>query len=153
MIVKLFNEDNGLFSLLAVVWRKEAQVYLLLSTVGHYSLFPLLFTPLENYIKVSLFLLHSVYAFHKLSSLFDITNGRTSLPLLSLAESLYVFSLSGLLLFDYVFYPMLGLSSKFPFLPLMLTSVHCSVGVLYCWLRYYWHFVNMDESNRKRKAY
>lgn len=140
--------------LLAVVWRKEAQVYLLLSTVGHYSLFPLLFTPLENYIKVTLFLLHSVYAFQKLSSLFDITNGRHySLPLLSVAESLYVFSLSGLLLFDYILYPSLGLASTLPFLPLMLTSVHCAVGVLYCWLRYYWHFVNMDETNRKRKAY
>ncbi|XP_054256992.1 probable dolichyl pyrophosphate Glc1Man9GlcNAc2 alpha-1,3-glucosyltransferase [Macrosteles quadrilineatus] len=139
-------------TLLAVVWRKEAQVYLLLSTVGHFSLFPLLFTPSENYIKVVLFLLHSVYAFQKLSSLFDITEGR-HLPLLSVAESLYVFSLAALFVTEYAVFPLIGLTAKYPFLPLMLTSVHCAMGVLYCWLRYYWHFMTMDKTNRKRKAY
>lgn len=90
------------------MWRKEAQVYLLLSTVGHYSLFPLLFTPIENCIKVVLFLLHSIYAFQKLSSLFDITNGRQVLPLLTAAESLYVLSLSGLFTFEKLVFPVLG---------------------------------------------
>ncbi|XP_046665129.1 probable dolichyl pyrophosphate Glc1Man9GlcNAc2 alpha-1,3-glucosyltransferase [Homalodisca vitripennis] len=140
-------------TLLAVVWRREAQTYLLLCTVGHFSLFPLLFTPMENCIKVCLFLLHCIYAFQKLSSLFDITDSRHSLPLLSLPESLYVFSLSVLSLFEYVVFPLSSLSKSYPFLPLMLISVHCAVGVLYCWLQYYWHFVTMDKASRKRKAY
>ncbi|XP_075234223.1 ALG6/ALG8 family glucosyltransferase xit isoform X2 [Lycorma delicatula] len=49
-------------SVMAVVWRKEAEIYLMMSTVGHYSLFPLLFTPFEQIIKVC-YLLLEIYSF------------------------------------------------------------------------------------------
>lgn len=139
--------------LLAVVWRKEAEVYLLLSTIGHYSLFPLLFTPFELPLKVLLFLIHSVYAFLKLSNLFDVQDCKLCLPLLTKIESTYILGLGGVFLFENVIHPLLGWTNVYPFLPLMLTSVYCSIGIFYSWIRYYWHFLQMNEINHKRKAY
>ncbi|XP_066998820.2 dolichyl pyrophosphate Glc1Man9GlcNAc2 alpha-1,3-glucosyltransferase isoform X2 [Anabrus simplex] len=141
-------------SLLAVVWKKEAQVYLLFATVGHYSLFPLLFTSFELPIKVLLLVIHSTYAFINLSNLFDLQQHRSfSLPLLSTWESLYVLGLIPLFLFENVVYPWSGLDTRLPFLALMLTSVYCSVGVTYSWIKYYWHFLTINEVNHKRKAH
>lgn len=141
-------------TLMAVVWRKEAQVYILLCIVGHYSLFPLLFTPFELPIKVLLLLIHSLYAVQNLSNLFDIKHNMTfTLPLLSKLESVYVLCLVLLFTYENVIHPLLGWKDKYPFLPLMLTSVYCAMGVLYCWVKYYWHFITMNETNHKRKAY
>ncbi|KAJ1526081.1 hypothetical protein ONE63_009246 [Megalurothrips usitatus] len=139
-------------TVLAVVWRREAQIYLILSTVGHYSLFPLLFTPFELPIKVSLLLIHAIYAFLNLSHLFALDKPAASwtLPLLNRAESLYLVGLVPLFLFEQILHPALGLDKRFPFLPLMLTSGYCACGVLYCFLQYYWHFMKMSGSNHKR---
>jgi alpha-1,3-glucosyltransferase len=63
------NFDSILFcSLLAVLWRKEAQIFLLLSTIGHYSLTPLLFTPLEvkfpfGILLIFHYMLHSQFSY------------------------------------------------------------------------------------------
>lgn len=139
---------------MAVVWRKEAQVYILLCIVGHYSLFPLLFTPFELIIKVLLLLIHSLYAVQNLSNLFDIKQSMTfALPLLSKLESMYIVCLIFLFIYENVIHTLLGWKDKYPFLPLMLTSVYCAIGVFYCWVKYYWHFITMNETNHKRKAY
>jgi alpha-1,3-glucosyltransferase len=140
-------------SFMAVIWKKEAQMYVLLATVGHYSLFPLLYTAFELPIKVLLLLLHSSYAFLNLASLFDIKKCSLCLPLLSGLESAYLLGLIPLFVFENVAHPLLGLEKRLPFLPLMLTSVYCGVGVLYFWLKYYWHFLTISETNHKRKEH
>ncbi|KAG8222357.1 hypothetical protein J437_LFUL015953 [Ladona fulva] len=140
-------------SLLAVVWKREAEVYLLLSTVGHYSLFPLLFTPFEIPIKVLLLLLHSLYAYISLSNLFHIPRKLSMVPFLSRVESLYLMGLLPLFLYENIFQSSLGFDKRYPFLPLMLTSAYCAIGITYCWLKYYLHFVTMSEVIHKRKAY
>lgn len=141
------------FSFMAVIWKKEAQMYVFLATVGHYSLFPLLFTAFELPIKVLLLVLHSSYAFFNLASLFDMKKCSLCLPLLSGLESVYILGLVPLFVFENVILPLLGLNTRLPFLPLMLTSVYCAVGVLYFWLKYYWHFLTTSEVNHKRKAH
>lgn len=141
------------FSFMAVIWKKEAQMYVLLSTVGHYSLFPLLFTAFELPVKVLLLLLHSSYAFLNLANLFDTKKCSLYLPLLNGLESVYLLGLFPLFVFENVIHPLLGLNTRLPFLPLMLTSVYCAVGVLYFWLKYYWHFLTTSEINHKRKAH
>nr|CAD7423113.1 unnamed protein product [Timema monikensis] len=128
-------------SLMAVVWRKEAQIFVLLITVGHYSLFPLLFTGFEIPLKVLFLLVHSSYAFISLSNLFDTSHATLSLPLLSVPESLYLLGLVPLFIYECFVHPLSGLDATLPFLPLMLTSVYCAVGISYCWLKYYWHFL------------
>ncbi|KAF3840487.1 hypothetical protein F7725_006349 [Dissostichus mawsoni] len=56
-------------SLLAVQNREDAGIFLLLSTTGHYSLFPLLFTCAELPIKVLLMLMFTLYSFSALRHL------------------------------------------------------------------------------------
>lgn len=142
-------------TVLAVVWRREAQIYLILSTAGHYSLFPLLFTAFELPIKVLLLLIHAIYAFLNLSHLFALDKPAASwtLPLLTRIESLYLVGLLPLFLFEQVVHPALGWGDRFPFLPLMITSAYCACGVLYCFLQYYCHFMKMSGSNHKRKTH
>lgn len=142
-------------SLMAVVWKKEAQAYLLLAVAGHYSLFPLIFTAAELPIKILLLLLHSVYSFFSLSGLFDVQGmERTwALPLMSKAESAYLFGLFPLFIFETVVHSLLNLKTSLPFLPLLLTSVYCSIGIIYAWLKYYQHFLSTNEVNHKRKAH
>lgn len=146
---------NVCFRVLAVVWRREAQIYLILSTAGHYSLFPLLFTAFELPIKVLLLLIHALYAFLNLSHLFALDKPAASwtLPLLNRIESLYLVGLLPLFLFEQVVHPALGWSDRFPFLPLLFTSAYCACGVSYCFLQYYWHFMKMSGSNHKRKTH
>lgn len=140
---------------LAVVWRREAQIYLILSIVGHYSLFPLIFTLFELPIKVLFLMIHAIYAFRNLSHLFALDKPAASwtLPLLNRSESLYLVGLLPLFLFDQFLYPCFALSKRFSFVPLMLTSVYCAFGVCYCFVQYYSHFMQMSGSNHKRKTH
>ncbi|KAM5245622.1 dolichyl pyrophosphate Glc1Man9GlcNAc2 alpha-1,3-glucosyltransferase isoform 3-T3 [Ctenodactylus gundi] len=57
-------------SLLAVEKAEEASIFLILTTTGHYSLFPLLFTAPELPIKILLMLLFTVYSISSLRMLF-----------------------------------------------------------------------------------
>lgn len=124
----------------------DAKIFLILSTVGHYSLFPLLFPPSLIFVKVLLMLLYTSYSFYSLYKIhLSNLHSKYTLPMLSIFESLYILGLSGVFLYENVVHKMLGLESKLPFLPLMLTSFYCAVGVIYCWGRYYIYFVKMDN--------
>lgn len=138
-------------SILAVTEAGDAKVFLLLSTVGHYSLFPLLFPPSLLAMKVLLLLTYTIYAFQSLSSLCPLLIGKCTLPLLNYGESLYVLGLIPLFIYDNVIHNGLGLNKSLPFLPLMLTSVYCSVGVIYCWLRYYVYFIRKNNLYVEKK--
>eukprot|EP00058_Branchiostoma_floridae_P025805 XP_002611295.1 hypothetical protein BRAFLDRAFT_210949 [Branchiostoma floridae] len=121
-------------SLLAVESRQDGQVFLLLSTCGHLSLFPLLFTQAETPSKVCLMLMFSLFAFMALGSL----HGRPyCLPLLSPVETAYIIGLVLLQLYCSLGHHALGLTTRLPFLPLMLTSVYCALGVMGSWLKFY----------------
>ncbi|XP_069134127.1 dolichyl pyrophosphate Glc1Man9GlcNAc2 alpha-1,3-glucosyltransferase-like [Argopecten irradians] len=122
-------------SLLVIEKKKDAQLFLILSTVGHYSLFPLLFTPAESVIKVALVLIFTLYAFTSLGNVYRFP-WTIPLPLLSKLESVYVLGIVPLELFNSLGHPLLF--RRLPFLPLMLTSVYCAIGVTYCWLKFYW---------------
>ncbi|XP_065201246.1 probable dolichyl pyrophosphate Glc1Man9GlcNAc2 alpha-1,3-glucosyltransferase [Planococcus citri] len=140
-------------TLMSVIWRKEAVIFLILSTVGHYSVFPLLYEQFELVTKVSITLIYSVYAFCNLPQLYNVKRSSFSFSLLNHFETLYIFSLSLLFLYEHCFQYMLGLDKKYPFLPLMFTSVHNSCGVIYCYVAYYWYYLKLQDSNHKRKAY
>ncbi|KAF2879822.1 hypothetical protein ILUMI_26349 [Ignelater luminosus] len=129
-------------SILSVVEAGDAKTFLLLSTVGHYSLFPLLFPNSLLLIKVTLYVLYSCYAFYSLFKMYPLHLCKYSLPLLNSLESLYLIGLIPLFLYENIFHHMFSLSASLPFLPLMLTSVYCSFGVTYSWLKYYIYFLN-----------
>jgi len=152
-------------SLLAAENHAYFRTFLLASCAGVFSLFPLIFTPAETFVKI-------VYSVLWAYFVFDPLNRRvywfpTSLPLviLDLLEKIYLAGFPLLQLFFTIF-PLLTRSSfttfsqqppcKIPFvcpelepaevqplesldnlefLPLMLTSVYCAVGLVWAFLR------------------
>ncbi|OCT93293.1 hypothetical protein XELAEV_18016359mg [Xenopus laevis] len=117
-------------SILSVTSAKDAGIFLVLSTTGHFSLFPLLFTSPELPIKVLLMLIYTVFSISSLRAMF-----RRERALLSWLETLYLWGLVPLGAFCEVVYPLTPWHQHLPFVPLLLTSVYCSLGVSYSWVR------------------
>jgi alpha-1,3-glucosyltransferase len=59
------------------------------------------------------------------------------IPLLTVPESVYLAGLLPLELYCSAIHYLLRLHLKLPFLPLLLTSLYCSVGVIYAFVRFY----------------
>ncbi|GAB1610567.1 probable dolichyl pyrophosphate Glc1Man9GlcNAc2 alpha-1,3-glucosyltransferase [Argonauta hians] len=135
-------------SLLVVSHQHYAQIFLVVSTTGHYSLFPLLFTKPEIPIMVCLMLAYALFAFLCLSYLHGNNTKKFRLPLLCFTESLYIVAILPLELFNSILFPRTLLAARLPFLPLMLTSVYCSLGLLHSWLKcYYYYFTKTSSSS------
>ncbi|NXC15683.1 ALG8 glucosyltransferase, partial [Corythaeola cristata] len=117
-------------SLLSVQRAKDAGVYLILTTTGHFSLFPLLFTP-----PGKLFLINIMYL--KLYFVFFNSSDRRERPLLNWLEAIYLIQLVPLEVFCEIIFPLTPWKQHFPFVPLLLTSVYCALGVTYAWLKLY----------------
>lgn len=111
-------------AVLATTSRQEASYYLLASSTGHLSLFPLLFQPRELPTKILLHLSHFLLA--------ALLLPRVPLQLL---EKLYLLLSLPLALYAELLHPLLGLGTSLPFLPLLLYSLYCSVGLFSTYLR------------------
>lgn len=120
-----------------------------LSIVSYFSLFPLLFKSNLAVIKMSLLLTHILI----------ISNGRWSISvnhkrIVPIHELLYIIGLIGLLLYEFCLQYLLKLDKRLPFFPLLLTSVYCSIGIIYFWLKYYVAFLlGPSTSNKNTKKY
>ncbi|XP_077296866.1 ALG6/ALG8 family glucosyltransferase xit [Arctopsyche grandis] len=138
-------------SLLAALDPYDCRVFLILSTVGHYSLFPLLYSSNLFPVKVTMLSLHTAIAFYQLPSLYACKKpaaGKSKrLPMLNFLETLYIVGLVPLCAYDNIVHNSLNLHKTYPFLPLLMTSVYCAVGVLYCWSRLYGNFMSMTVSD------
>ncbi|KAJ8950475.1 hypothetical protein NQ314_007862 [Rhamnusium bicolor] len=139
-------------SILSIMETTDARMFLLLSTVGHYSLFPLLYPLSLLSVKVLLLLLYSVYAFHSLYKMYPLSICSYTLPLLSPLESIYVLGLGAIFLYENVIHHLLGLHSQLPFLPLMITSVYCAIGIIYSWVSYYIYFLKYNGVHVRTKS-
>lgn len=142
-----------IFSFLSVLGEDDGKSYLLLSTVGHYSLFPLLHPKNLASIKLFLLLTHCAVGFVNIPRLYDDPKAKKPrkrgfmiLPMLNWFESLYLYGFLPLFIYETMLHSFFGLDKSFPFLPLMMTSVYCSVGVLYFWLTYYYYFLTFNVS-------
>lgn len=119
-----------------------------------YSLFPLLFEAQEYPIKVLLLLLHSSLMWLGFSAQFDkgesvkqatsktkrrhvqtkVSTTSTGEPFrIRFIEKTYLFGLLVVEIWAQFLHPFI-LGSKFPFVPLMLISIYCSLGVMYSWI-------------------
>ncbi|KAF5927055.1 hypothetical protein HPG69_018321 [Diceros bicornis minor] len=119
-------------SLLSVGKAGDASIFLILTTTGHYSLFPLLFTAPELPIKILLMLLFTIYSISSLKTLF-----RKEKPLFNWMETFYLLGLGPLEVFCEFVFPFTSRKLKYPFIPLFLTSVYCAVGITYAWFKLY----------------
>uniref|UniRef100_UPI003AB070A9 dolichyl pyrophosphate Glc1Man9GlcNAc2 alpha-1,3-glucosyltransferase isoform X2 n=1 Tax=Centroberyx gerrardi TaxID=166262 RepID=UPI003AB070A9 len=119
-------------SILAVESREDAGIFLVLATTGHYSLFPLLFTPAELPIKILLMLLFTLFSSSALSKLFS-AHGSLLHPL----EAVYLLGLVPLAIACEIVFPLSPWQQTLPFLPLLATSVYCAAGVCHAFVRLY----------------
>ncbi|XP_026748267.2 probable dolichyl pyrophosphate Glc1Man9GlcNAc2 alpha-1,3-glucosyltransferase isoform X2 [Galleria mellonella] len=142
-------------SFMSVLGDEDGKLFLIISTVGHYSLFPLLYPKNLLAIKIFMLLTHTAIGFGNIPSLYEVPQKSKSskrrrafmrLPMLSHIESLYIYGLLILCIYENVLHAAFGLDRTLPFLPLMLTSVYCSIGVFYFWIRYYYYFLTFNLS-------
>lgn len=97
-----------------------------INTVGSYSLFPLLFQPAEVPLKLLVFVAHTLVAYAAYGQ-----------AVTGLFERLYLCGLGGVFAFAEVIHP-IWISPRLVFSPLLLTSVYCSLGIVYAWLLLYY---------------
>lgn len=116
---------------------------LLFHAVSCYSLFPLLFEAQEYPIKVVLLLLHAVLMLFGFSALFP---GETATALKGrynksetrafhigwLGKS-YLVGLAIVEIWGQFLHPII-LGERLPFLPLMMVSIYCALGMVYSWI-------------------
>jgi len=135
------------FTLLALDTFEDKKLFFLLSATGHFSLFPLIFTPAEAPIKVLAYVAFTFASYHFLNA--DIIPASSSSSstgersFLNGAEKMY---LAGFLLVQAyvgIGHGLLGLHETLPFLPLMIMSCYCAVGVLYVWIKFYIHTMKL----------
>lgn len=130
--------------LLCLVRKAEAQVFWFLSVVGHFSLFPLFFTPQEAPIKVLALLLHALFTL-------QVLRGQWGPSLCNPMECLFLLGLLPLFLLLEAGPGRLGLGEGLPFLPLMAVSVYCALGVMYSWVKFS-YLVLAGQRKVKRKT-
>lgn len=117
-------------AVLATVSRQEAKYYLLTAVTGHFSLFPLLFHCRELPTKLLMHLAHTALTLQVLPM-----TPLNSLETIYLGLSLPVF------LYSEFLHSWLGLQTSLTFLPLLLYSLYCSVGVITTYVRFYLHYL------------
>ncbi|XP_004632655.1 probable dolichyl pyrophosphate Glc1Man9GlcNAc2 alpha-1,3-glucosyltransferase [Octodon degus] len=133
-------------SLLSVEKAGDASIFLILTTTGHYSLFPLLFTAPELPIKILLMLLFTTYSISSLMTLF-----RKEKPLFNWMETFYLLGLVPLEVCCEFVFPFTSWRLEYPFTPLLLTSVYCAVGITYAWCRLYVSMLTSPPAGKTKK--
>jgi len=126
------------FTLLVFETHEDKKLFFLLSAVGHFSLFPLIFTPAEAPIKIVYFVGFTAASYRFLDSNLVPSSSSTK-PLLNLIEKLYVVGMAVVQSYVGIGHSLLGLNEVLPFLPLMVMSCYCAIGVLYVWIKFYIH--------------
>jgi alpha-1,3-glucosyltransferase len=122
--------------------KSESGMSLFTAIFGLYSLTPLLFTHELTLVKLSLFIAYiafNIFAFQSMNI------GR-----LNLLEKMYSCGIVFLPVYEHCLQYLLNFHQKLPFLPLMLTSVYCSIGMIYFWLKFYCEYI-LDENTARKK--
>lgn len=113
-----------------------AKETLFLSIVGVYSLFPLLHPANLLLVKLSLYLGYILLQLVAFRVLFNIR--------FNILERVYCLGFIPLFLYTEILHNQMPvLKERLPFLPLLLTSVYCALGVFYFWVTVTWKFVSV----------
>ncbi|KAI3758504.1 hypothetical protein L6452_06069 [Arctium lappa] len=125
-------------AVVAVESLEDARHYFILSIVSSYSLFPLLYEAQEYPIKVVLLLLHIALMWYGFSSQFSerIESGKSTASVSIVTgwmEKSYLLGFVVVEIWGQFLHPFL-LGDKLPFLPLMMMSFYCALGMMYSWI-------------------
>lgn len=112
----------------------EAGSSLFVSVFGLYSLTPLLFTSEMIPVKLTLYVLYLTFNLFAFKKIYNF-------QLLKFHERLYCFGLIALPVYEHVIQYMLNFHIKLPFMALMVTSVYCSIGMTYFWVKFYCEYL------------
>lgn len=118
--------------------RTDAEIFLFLQVVGHYSLFPLLFQAYELITRLCIVLLYAILAFGLIKNLRQRNLHESKswrLPLLGFFESIYIYGLCVCEIYCSILHRFMPFAEKLKFLPLMIMSVYCALGVSWAWLK------------------
>ncbi|EDR12360.1 glucosyltransferase [Laccaria bicolor S238N-H82] len=140
-------------SLLAAERQAYFRTFVIASVAGIFSLFPLLFTPTESIIEVAYSTLWIAFVYAPLSRRVYEYPKSIAYVIMDVLEKVYLAGFPFLLLFVTLFpgwasrrrqdngEPDAGYS-KLEFLPLMATSVYCSIGLIwgFCRLIFIYHY-------------
>lgn len=137
--------------LLAVSSQEDCRLFMLLSITGHVSLFPLLFTPFENVLKVVVVLTYSLASYSFLSALHYDPKSKATLLKFRSWERFFLYGLAAVALFESCIYSMVDPSGRLPFLPLMIMSVYCAIGIIYVWLLFVIGSLKIEKKISKQK--
>ncbi|KAH7572970.1 hypothetical protein JRO89_XS03G0043600 [Xanthoceras sorbifolium] len=147
-------------AIVAVQSLEDAKHYFMLSIVSCYSLFPLLYEAQEYPIKVLLLVLHSILMWLGFSALFNEESATTAANkkkgtqfktkgssekggfALGWVGKSYLFGLLIVEIWGQFLHPYF-LGDKLPFVPLMLISIYCGLGIMYSWI---WQLSRILES-------
>ena len=123
-------------TLLATNTRHMARLFIRTCMFGLFGILPLLFRPDELLFKVVLYVgwMCGVIFALEMTHL-DDRSGSQRRTVLTTIDLLSFVTLTCVLIFMEVIHPVIFMpSGKFEFLPLMITSVICAVGLVWCWL-------------------
>ena len=134
-------------TLIAPLSRQNAKLYLRSSALGHFGLLPLLYQHTELIMKISCFIAHfslSVFLLEyvvveneqALQQIEHSTNkNQTNKGLLTKWDKLGIFIIAILVLFSEIIHPIwFKPKNLLEFLPLMMISVFCAVGLVCCYI-------------------
>lgn len=129
---------------MAVTDKTDARIFLILSSAGHTSLLPLLHPNNLAPLKLLVLLTYMVASFLAMSRKFKQR-------LLYYHETMYVVLLPFLTVYESILHKII-FDNKLPFLPQAITSIYCAIGISYCWVLYYYIFLQYNENiNNQRK--
>ncbi|EXX77256.1 dolichyl pyrophosphate Glc1Man9GlcNAc2 alpha-1,3-glucosyltransferase [Rhizophagus irregularis DAOM 181602=DAOM 197198] len=134
--------------------------YMILAVSGLYSLFPLLFKLTESTIKIVICLLWFILTFmgilsnlnYKRNNIkkYSQSNESKLSYLIKIIENIYMYGFIILQFFTGIVHQIIYKDGKYPFLPLLSTSIYCAFGVIYSWIRLsVIYFLGKDDENQE----
>lgn len=131
-----FNEFliqfSSFSSVLSVINKNDARVFIILSLTGSAGLFPLLYPKDLLLLKLLFFTFYAICTSTLLIQRFKKN-------ILFLHEWLYIAGLPLIIVYESVLHEFL-FNKNLPFLPLAITSLYCSLGVTYSFFLYYFMY-------------
>lgn len=128
-----FLTNFSYFSVLSVMNKNDARIFIILSLTGITALLPLLYPTDLLPLKILLFIFYAVFISVLLIQRFNEN-------LLFAYEWMYIASFPVLILYESMLHQFL-FGEKLPFLPLAVTSVYCSLGITYSFCVYYFKYL------------
>lgn len=130
-------------TLLSCDSRGDARVYMLLSWVGHFSLLPLLFEIREQPLQLFAYLLHSIASYITLDTYMQNEERKMRIKETGVVfkwyQLMYLYGFIPLYIFTHIIHPFYFVN-RMEFLPLLLISIYCSIGMVHVWYLIYFQF-------------